>query len=1036
MLTDEEKKNLDKYQVKEEDPLTYFTSMDDNYFWHAMNYCWAERHSFSNPYVGDEKYGWKFHIHADNNEDWQKVSSVVIPYLADKGITFKTYNMFTVQESGFYDKTENQYGKAFTIYPNNDEEFIRIANDLNYILENNNLNQQGVIHGDHQIGDYGRLFYRNTWTSKDNPVYRANAYAENPVYKADDMDDPFLNVLGYPNDNSKADALAATFGKKEVVNKLAQLKAAEDAIAKQQYDADEKSKEDQRETSSSSVLYDVVVLTNRNQIIDFRPQFNDIKVPPKGEYNSVLQDAEKAQHDVFKELGNWLDDEFYDKGTNLGNWQDGLYFYSRDYSQRMYQEFNEDEFLVNIEIHDLKKNDSDEYDGSYTYKENPRAKFAVKVENLYLQSWSDQNNLYAFNNGELTVTSLNQQNDYESLKFKNGILSEKIALLNGQRIKYQYDAEGHLLGATSPEKDILKRTPVENVKQPKKAKIPPKPPVKGVKSNPLKGKDIAAKLKAQKKSAQKAAAKPLPEVAEKPTEVKDETININVVSTEKPQPSIRTAAAPNVTASTSVTYEEERRKKALLEAIRFAHTKALKDKATPDEIIKHNHALRQIDVPADKLRNVKKETDMMNALAQRRMDGFLTELGKMEKTHKNPSKEYIETINRFLKEFDYPGASGYIPTVRKVRNRLRDFKYSPEKSAETDKPAIREPQTIFVPEKESLKPHIVFVPEKESFWSKAKRWMKDKAQSVLKGIKTAGLALAAGTAAGAGVAAYGAVKLAGKAASGISALKNKIIDMLKAVKQRITDKFKAEKPVSEAKPHKPQRSTLWQKAKNGLNKVWQKTKKYIVGAAIFVSGFLLGKQCSDTKVTEEKNIPLQEQSVKSEVCNVDDGKTIQMPLPTAQKKEVRHAESDAKAYYDSAIKLQIGEQKREALYTILEQRAEKGELNLGHFPVERYAHSMVMYQKIQPGNEINKLFNKVVGGKKISAVDNIKMNKAVHQAGAFGDGIKGIGKDSAFDRSSGQDKQQHLETRKEYRKSAKGKADMLNKARNNLQVSR
>lgn len=260
--------------------------------------------------------------------------------------------------------------------------------------------------------------------------------------------------------------------------------------------------------------------------------------------------------------------------------------------------------------------------------------------------------------------------------------------------------------------------------------------------------------------------------------------------------------------------------------------------------------------------------------------------------------------------------------------------------------------------------------------------------------------------------------------------------MLKAVKQRITDKFKAEKPVSEAKPHKPQRSTLWQKAKNGLNKVWQKTKKYIVGAAIFVSGFLLGKQCSDTKVTEEKNIPLQEQSVKSEVCNVDDGKTIQMPLPTAQKKEVRHAENDAKAYYDSAIKLQIGEQKREALYTILEQRAEKGELNLGHFPIERYAHSMVMYQKIQPGNEINKLFNKVVGGKKISAVDNIKMNKAVHQAGAFGDGIKGIGKDSAFDRSSGQDKQQHLEARKEYRKSAKGKADMLNKARNNLQVSR
>ena len=228
MLTEEEKKNLDKYLVREENPETYFGAMYDS--WHFYSRYWAGRHSLDNPYVGDEAYGWKFHIHADNDKDWQKVSSVVIPYLRDHDITFKTFNMVNVQKNGFYDKSNNQYGKAFTIYPNNDEEFAKIANDLNYILENNNLNQQGAIHGDHQIGDHGRIFYRNTWTSKDNPHYYANASAENPVYKADDVEDPFLNVLGYPNDNSRAEAMMAGYEKKKVVNRLENLSKAENDI--------------------------------------------------------------------------------------------------------------------------------------------------------------------------------------------------------------------------------------------------------------------------------------------------------------------------------------------------------------------------------------------------------------------------------------------------------------------------------------------------------------------------------------------------------------------------------------------------------------------------------------------------------------------------------------------------------------------------------------------------------------------------------------------------------------------------------------
>lgn len=48
------------------------------------------------------------------------------------------------------------------------------------------------------------------------------------------IEDPFLNVLGYPNDNTNAEKAAGTHGPRKLVeNRLAKLKEAEERIARE-----------------------------------------------------------------------------------------------------------------------------------------------------------------------------------------------------------------------------------------------------------------------------------------------------------------------------------------------------------------------------------------------------------------------------------------------------------------------------------------------------------------------------------------------------------------------------------------------------------------------------------------------------------------------------------------------------------------------------------------------------------------------------------------------------------------------------------
>lgn len=162
----------------------------------------------------NQKHGaWKMHLYSVDEKDWQKMSEVLIPYLKDHDIDWKTMSNFssvTTLNGGI------QEGKSFTIYPRDNAHMEQVARDLDYIIRNNKLETSGSnIVGDRAMGDNGRLFYRYEYNtgavkddvldlSKDKRKYmalydsnegRVNRHGEGR-YLADDMsaaDDPWLN---------------------------------------------------------------------------------------------------------------------------------------------------------------------------------------------------------------------------------------------------------------------------------------------------------------------------------------------------------------------------------------------------------------------------------------------------------------------------------------------------------------------------------------------------------------------------------------------------------------------------------------------------------------------------------------------------------------------------------------------------------------------------------------------------------------------------------------------------------------------------
>lgn len=112
----------------------------------------------------DRHHGaWKMHLFSVSEADWRKMCDVIIPYLKEHDIDWKTFNAASGADCLNGSK---QQGKAFTIYPKNNEDMAQIAKDLDYIIKKNKLETNGShITGDNQMGSTGRLFYRYEFNS-------------------------------------------------------------------------------------------------------------------------------------------------------------------------------------------------------------------------------------------------------------------------------------------------------------------------------------------------------------------------------------------------------------------------------------------------------------------------------------------------------------------------------------------------------------------------------------------------------------------------------------------------------------------------------------------------------------------------------------------------------------------------------------------------------------------------------------------------------------------------------------------------------
>ena len=798
MIDEARKQELDKYLVKEQNPADYFNEQilrgDFRY-----NSFWIT-HIDPTRSVHAAK-GWKFHIHADSDEDWQKIASVLIPYLKDVDVDFKMFiapyphPAFQSRKEEFYNKDENQYGKSFAIYPSSIKEFEKVAQEMYYILENNNLNShQGFIHGDNQIGDHGRIFYRNDWIGPNNPGYRANADAEIPTYKAEGIEDPFLNVLGYPNDNTNADRAAGTHGPKKLVeNRLAKLREAEEKIAREQAELEKIKK---------------------------------------------LQDNEKATENTAK--------------------------------------------------------------------------------------------------------------------------PEKVTEADIDELVKMYD-----------ELEESKKQPEVNVKN----------------------------GKPREKSRPNAA-----EIQNSPT---------------------------------------------LNEAIRFANTKKAKKNATIDQIVANYETLKQKDIPAGKRRTVVKEMEQLRALASIKMNEAIMNLARLKKSNQAPTAEEITNLNKLIASFDDKEVGAYMPGIRRLSSLLKETQPLDEEIMDSGDEKEISPDIRHYSKDDLQKIISTFkgMVERDDGNGSSFASLFEYSEQDLKDFNEGKLAIAPD--------AHEAMKefidifatdskgnLSEDGKKALNKLENSapkdrgepVLEDIKsdekvvepAVKEPIipettvapTLNASASQPKAYVKKS-PAKKSLWQRLKDGIKKTPKWIKRLAIGIAT-LSAVALGMQkCGsdnekakpDNNVKTEIKSQPQKTNGKTEIKSQPKNKAASFKQDSSSKQDdllILHADEIEKAYYDSAIKMQIGEEKRDALYRAIEKRVTEGKLDVGAFSVERTAHAIVMYQKIQPNNKINQLFNIVLSGEEITKSDNTRIKKYIQDAGEYGDGIKGKGMHNQFEKAPRQQQIEHI----------------------------
>lgn len=151
----------------------------------------------------DVDYEWKMHVAAYDVADWLRVAGVIMPWLIQKGIMFKTISPDDFSVERILSPTCCQYAKTFTIYPSSAPAFARVARGLDALMCGARL-QAGtkLVTGhnmsyEHALGHSGRIFYRMERDNMGRYMSTERAYRLNPAcpYNPLNAPDPFANLF-------------------------------------------------------------------------------------------------------------------------------------------------------------------------------------------------------------------------------------------------------------------------------------------------------------------------------------------------------------------------------------------------------------------------------------------------------------------------------------------------------------------------------------------------------------------------------------------------------------------------------------------------------------------------------------------------------------------------------------------------------------------------------------------------------------------------------------------------------------------------
>ena len=181
--------------------------------YNRANLYWAYA-IYSDAEFNNTEHGcWKMHIYAEDEDDYQKISPIILEYLKNNSVKHKTF--YLLSSELFKAISPKQGSKGIVIYPkydaqnkNNINDIKKIAQDLDKLIRDCNLTiKESNIAGDAKMGTTGRLFYRYEYKSINdcNKTYMQEEYKRfyeenrvNTVYYKDENNKTEPYKLEYP----------------------------------------------------------------------------------------------------------------------------------------------------------------------------------------------------------------------------------------------------------------------------------------------------------------------------------------------------------------------------------------------------------------------------------------------------------------------------------------------------------------------------------------------------------------------------------------------------------------------------------------------------------------------------------------------------------------------------------------------------------------------------------------------------------------------------------------------------------------------